>query len=450
MPSVVHQLRTSRGHVPVNRYGDKLTSFWFLVAGALLLLMAVVGSAVDRLPLSPGLIYLLVGVALGPAGLGIVYLDPLGSSNALMLGCEIALVISLFTVGLKLRTSLSDPLWRLPLRLATISMAVVIAAITLIGYFGFGLPLGAAVLLGAILAPTDPVLASDVQVRHADDRDRSRFTLTAEGGLNDGIALPFVLLGLGLLGTGNLGPFGLRWLALDVVWAAISGLSVGWLCGKAVGHLVLYIRREFKQAVGWDDFQALGLIALSYGLSLWMHANGFLAVLAAGLAMRHIETKSADHHKEAIPKVAKSETVTHPATAPAHMVETVLGFNERFERIGELIVVLALGASLSTVRLDHGGLWLALILFVGIRPISVLAGLAGARCSRRELRLMSWFGIRGIGSLYYLMYVVEAGTPVELTEKLVSLVLTVVAASIAVHGISATPVMKRRKKRAVR
>jgi sodium/hydrogen antiporter len=436
--------------VPADRDGGKLISFWFLVAGALLLLMALVGSAVDRLPLSPGLIYLLVGVALGPAGLGIVYLDPLGRSSALMLGCEIALVISLFTVGLKLRTSLSDPLWRLPFRLATISMAVVIAAITLIGYFGFGLPLGAAVLLGAMLAPTDPVLASDVQVRHANDRDRSRFTLTAEGGLNDGIAFPFVLLGLGLLGTGNLGPFGLRWLALDVVWAAIAGLSVGWLCGKAVGHLVLYIRREFKEAVGWDDFQALGLIALSYGLSLWIHANGFLAVLAAGLAMRHIETKSADDHKEAIPNVAQSETVTHPATAPAHMVETVLGFNERFERIGELIVVLALGASLSTVQLDQGGLWLALILFVVIRPLSVLAGLAGARCSRRELRLMSWFGIRGIGSLYYLMYVVEAGTPVALTDKLVSLVLTVVAASIAVHGISATPVMARRKKRAAR
>ena len=94
--------------------------------------------------------------------------------------------------------------------------------------------------------------------------------------------------------------------------------------------------------------------------------------------------------------------------------------------------------------------WLALILFVVIRPVSVLAALAGARCSRRELRLMSWFGIRGIGSLYYLMYVVEAGTPVALTDKLVSLVLTVVAASIAVHGISATLVMAHCKKRAAR
>lgn len=426
-----------------------MISFWFLIAGALLILMALAGSAVDRLPLSPGLIYLLIGVGLGPAGLGIVTLDPMSNSPPLRLVCEIAVIISLFTVGLKLRTSLDDPLWRLPLRLATISMTVVIGAVTLIGYFGFGLPLGGAVLLGAILAPTDPVLASDVQVRHADDRDRSRFALTAEGGFNDGIAFPFVILGLGLLGLGELGPFGMRWAAIDLVWAIAAGLAIGWLCGKAVGHVVLFIRKEFKEAVGWDDFLALGLIALTYGFALLVHAYGFLAVLAAGLAMRHIETVATDEKKALARKpVAKADAVTHPATAPTHMVKTVLGFNERFERIGELVVVLALGASLSTVRLDHGGLWLALLLFVVIRPLSVLAGLAGARCSRRELRLMAWFGIRGIGSLYYLMYAIEAGPPTELTEKLVSLVLTVVAASIAVHGISATPVMKRGKRSA--
>jgi NhaP-type Na+/H+ or K+/H+ antiporter len=120
-------------------------SFWFLVAGGLLILMALVGSAVDRLPLSQGLIYLLVGVALGPAGLSVVYLDPLRSSEGLMLGCEIAVIISLFTVGLKLRTTLTDPLWRLPLRLATISMAVVIAAVALIGVYALGLSPGAAI-----------------------------------------------------------------------------------------------------------------------------------------------------------------------------------------------------------------------------------------------------------------------------------------------------------------
>ena len=392
-----------------------MISFWFLVAGALLLLMALVGSAVDRLPLSPGLIYLLVGVALGPAGLGIVSLDPMGRSPELMLGCEIALVISLFTVGLKLRTSLSDPLWRLPFRLATISMAVVIAAITLVGVYGFGLPLGAAVLLGAILAPTDPVLASDVQVRHANDRDRSRFMLTAEGGMNDGIAFPFVLLGMGLLGLGNLGPFG----ALACARPRVGG-------GRRPRHR-LAVRQSSRPsgplcAARIQGSCGLGRLSGAWidRAELWPFAGVARERFSGGAGGRPCHApyrEKVSRQKQPAPKIAKSEEVTHPTTAPAHMVETVLGFNERFERIGELVVVLALGASLSTVRLDYGGLWLALVLFVVIRPASVLAGLAGASCSRRELKLLSWFGIRGIGSLYYLMYVIEAGPPAELTEN---------------------------------
>ncbi len=421
---------------------------WFIAAGALLILMAIAGSAVDRLPMSSGLVYLVAGILLGPAALDLVHLDPLGRSHQLMLVCELAMILSLFTVGLKLRIAFSDPLWRLPLRLATISLVVVIALIALIGVFAFDLPVGAAILLGAILAPTDPVLASDVQVRNPHDRDRSRFALTAEGGLNDGIAFPFVLLGIGLIGASDFGSFALRWLTFDFLWAGAAGIAIGWACGKAVGHLVLYIRREFKEAVGWDDFQALGVIALAYGISLVAHANGFLAVLVAGLAMRHIEKLSADNRNGSMPAVAKSEKVTHPATAPAHMVDTVLHFNERFERLGEFVVVLALGAILSTMSLSQPGLWLALALFLIARPLSVLAGLAGTRTAVPELRLMSWFGIRGIGSLYYLMYAIESDIPVEITHKLVPLVLTVVAASIAVHGISATPLMKLRKTRA--
>lgn len=420
---------------------------WFIAAGALLILMAIAGSAVDRLPMSSGLVYLMAGAMLGPAGLDLIHLDPLGLSHQLMLVCELAMILSLFTVGLKLRTAFRDPLWWLPVRLATISLVVVIVLIALLGVFAFGLSIGAAVLLGAILAPTDPVLASDVQVRDPHDRDRSRFALTAEGGLNDGFAFPFVLLGIGLLGAGDRGSFALRWFAFDFLWAGAAGIAIGWACGKAVGHLVLYIRREFKEAVGWDDFQALGVIALTYGISLAAHANGFLAVLAAGLAMRHIEKLSAESRETAKAVVAKSEKQTHPATAPAHMVDAVLHFNERFERFGEFVVVLALGAVMSTISVEQPGIWLAVALFLVARPLSVLAGLAGTRTARSELKLMSWFGIRGIGSLYYLMYAIEADVPMEVTQKLIPLVLTVVAASITVHGVSATPLMKRRKAR---
>ena len=418
-----------------------MVSLWFILTGVLLVLMAVAGSAMERLPVSTALIYLLIGLALGPSGLGLVTLDPASNAGELRIFCEVAVLVSLFTVGLKLRVSPTDRLLRLPLRLATISMVVVVACVAAIGYWALHMPLGAAVLLGAILSPTDPVLASDVQVRHADDRERSRFALTAEGGINDGTAAPFVILGLGLLNIKDLGSYGLHWVAVDIVWAIAAGLMIGWAAGKVVARIVLFVRREFKEAVGWEEFLALGLLALSYGLALLVHGNGFLAVLAAGLAMRRVETESAEERSATLGTVAKSEEKTHPATAPTHLVRTVLGSNERFERIGELIVVLALGASLSTIHINQGGIWIALALFLAIRPLSVVIGLAGMRYTERELRLMSWFGIRGIGSVFYLMYAIEAGLPADLVQRFVSIVFTVVAASIALHGVSATPLM---------
>ena len=168
-------------------------------------------------------------------------------------------------------------------------MLVTVALIAGAGVAWLGLPLGAAILLGGILAPTDPVLASDVQVAEPTDRDRLRFALTGEAGLNDGTAFPFVLLGLGLLGLHDLGDSLWRWLAIDVLWAVAAGIGVGAALGTLVGRFVLYLRRTHKEAVGLDNFLALGLIGLAYGLASLAHGYGFLAVFAAGVALRRIE-----------------------------------------------------------------------------------------------------------------------------------------------------------------
>jgi len=195
-----------------------------LIAGALMILMAPTSSALRRLPLSTGMLYLLVGLAIGPGAIGLFDLDPVRDAKLLEHLSEAVVLVSLFTVGLKLALPLSDPRWRLPLRLALGPMVVTVALIAPLGW-AIGLPIGAAVLLGAVLAPTDPVLASDVQVSDPEDRDRLRISLTGEGGLNDGTAFPFVMLGLGLLGLHELGEFGGRWVAVDVVWAAVAGLD---------------------------------------------------------------------------------------------------------------------------------------------------------------------------------------------------------------------------------
>ncbi|HEU4532851.1 MAG TPA: cation:proton antiporter, partial [Polyangiaceae bacterium] len=261
-----------------------LFATWSLILGALLVVMALTSSFVKRLPLSTSVLYLAVGFALGAHGAGLFHFDPLRDAGLLERLAEIAVLISLFTTGLKSSPAMSDRSWHLPLRLAFTSMALTVALLAAAGVFLLGLPLGAAVVLGAVLAPTDPVLASDVQLEHHGDRDRLRFALTGEAGLNDGTAFPFVMLGLGLLGLHPLGAWGWRWLALDVAWAVAAGLGIGWLLGTTVGRTVLYLRSVHKEAVGLDEFLSLGLIGLAYGAALLAHAYGFLAVLAAGLA----------------------------------------------------------------------------------------------------------------------------------------------------------------------
>jgi NhaP-type Na+/H+ or K+/H+ antiporter len=290
------------------------------------------------------------------------------------------------------------------------------------------------------------VLASDVQVEHAWDGDRLRFSLTGEAGLNDGAAFPFVMLGLGLLGLHELGEFGWRWLAIDVVWAVAAGLGLGWLLGMLVGRLVLYLRRTHREAVGLDDFLALGLIGLAYGAALFVHAYGFLAVFAAGLALRVIERESTGERPPADVKALAStggqeEAATDSEKAPAYLAQAVLGFNEQLERIAEVAIVVLLGAMLLNHGLPTEALWFAPLLFLVIRPVAVWLGLLGSPVSPIQRRLIAWFGIRGVGSLYYLSYAIVHGLPPALAERLTGLTLALVATSIVVHGISVTPLM---------
>ena len=414
--------------------------------------MALTGSVLKRLPLTATILYLGVGFALGSGGFGLIQLDPVKNSALLERLTEVSVIVSLFTTGLKLRTPLSDNMWRLVARLAFGSMTLTVLLIALVGMLGLGMPIGAALLLGGILAPTDPVLASDVEVENPWDRDRLRFCLTGEAALNDGSNSPFVFLGMGLLGLHPLGAFGWRWLAVDVVWASLGGLAIGGLLGTVVGNLILYLRREHKEAVGLNEFLALGLIALSYGVALLTHAYGFLAVFAAGIALRRIELRSSgEKPSEEIMAIAQagvaSETATHQDLAPAYMAQALLDFNESLGRIGEVAVVLLVGAMLSGRYLSPEAIWFVPLLLVVIRPVSVWLGLIGSRTTRLQRYLMAWFGIRGIAAIYYVMYAINRGLPPALAQQLTALTLTTVTVSIVVHGISVTPLMNLYERR---
>jgi NhaP-type Na+/H+ or K+/H+ antiporter len=296
------------------------------------------------------------------------------------------------------------------------------------------------------------VLASDVQVEHATDNDRLRFSLTGEAALNDGTAFPFVMLGLGLLGLHDLGTGGWRWVAVDVAWAGASGIAVGWALGWGVSRVVLWLRRERKEAVGLDDLLALGLIALAYGMALLLHGYGFLAVFAAGFALRREERRTTETltGADAPPDVraaanatSEDEVATAPETAPAYMAQAALGFTEQLERLCEVGVVLLLGGMLTAATLDWDALWFAPLLFLVIRPIAVLVGTPVRRAPPLQRALTMWFGIRGIGSLYYLMFALQHGVSGPTADRLVALTFATVAASIVAHGVSVTPLMRR-------
>lgn len=422
-------------------------SYWSLLVGVLLITMVLAGTLLARLPLSSAMIYLGVGYALGPGGLEVIAPDPMRYAHALEPVAEVAVLISLFAVGLRMDVPLFDRRWLLPLRLAFISMAITVGLIAAVGVWGLGLSLGAAVLLGGILAPTDPVLASGVQVEPGLDPDRVRFSLAGEGALNDGTAFPFVLLGLGLMGLYDLGAGGWRWWAVDVVWATVGGLLIGAVMGALIGKLVVYLRTRHQAAVGMHEFLSLGLVAVAYGAAQLCLASGFLAVFAAGLALQRVKERP---RAGATPRDSASNTREHatgvPAThshhASAEMTQAVREFNEQLEKLAELGIVLVVGAMLPFAVPSAALWWFIPLLFVVLRPLAVASGMLGEPVAAPQRAMISWFGIRGIGSVFYLVFAIRHGVSGALAQELVTLSLVTVAVSILVHGVSVRPLMQ--------
>jgi len=426
---------------------------WYLLCGVLLITMVVASAPLARLLLSSATIYLVAGYLVGPGGLGLIVPDPLHHADVIGRVAEVALLISLFTVGLRMGVPIFDRRWIVPLRLAFVSMAITVGLIAAVGMWGLGLPLGAAVLLGGILAPTDPVLASGVRTERGTDPDQLRFNLAGEGALNDGTAYPFVILGLALLSRHDGASFAVwRWLAIDLIWASVGGVLIGAGLGALIGRLVVYLRTRHSEAVGLDEFLSLGLVAIAYGAAQLCHASGFLAVFAAGLALQRVHDKpregtvslgaatgSKGHAYELM--------ATHSHHASTVMTDAVLGFNAQLEHLAELTVVLLVGALLPYATTWYALWWFIPTMFVLVRPIAVAVGTLGAAGTGRARVMISWFGIRGIGSVFYLMFAIRHGIDQSIARQLITLTLAMVSASIFAHGMSIRPLMKWYRRR---
>jgi NhaP-type Na+/H+ or K+/H+ antiporter len=446
---------------------------WTGLIGALLLLMALLSAYLRRLPITTSAIYLAIGLLVSPLGFNLISINFVEWKVAFEHLTEIAVVVSLFIGGLKLRLPLRDPAWTTAFRLAAPVMLASIAGAAALVHYAFDFSWASAFLIGAMLAPTDPVLASTVSVNNAGDHDRMRYGLSGEAGFNDGAAFPFVIFALTWLEYDRLGGWIGEWALHRLVWAIPAGLLFGYFLGKGVGWLAIKLRSFHRETEAPNDFLALALIALAYFGAETMHAWGFLAVFAAGLGFRRAEIKivkenptsehesaeNVDEEKEAEAEKSsesaaikahppaeelvganiKKEELKNPTKAAGIIVSEIISFGDTAERLLEVMMVVLVGICLATYW-DWRAVPLALALFFVIRPLATLLFLIKTPTGRVQRLMMGWFGIRGIGSLYYLSYALNHGLN-DLIQEKVGITLSVVALSILIHGISSQPIL---------
>ncbi len=389
-----------------------------LLGIGLLLLFVTLGSGwISRLPLSYALIYLVVGVCLGPYGFKLIEIRP--EAEFLERLAEFVVLISLFSCGLKMKRPLKIRAWNSPVRLIGILMPISIFAVAAIANRLLQVDLGHAILLGAMLAPTDPVLASEVQLSDPDDRDELRFGLTSEGGLNDALAFPFVYFGLHWIKDENWQNWWWKWLEVDLIWAIAMGVVMGIVVTKVVVVIDRQIQKVRPSDALMEDFVALGIILITYALTEQVNGYGFLAVFVAGIVAQR------SYHN---PERKSSQ----------------LEFTETIEKLLEIVTILLLGSLLRVgpiVQFLPQSLLVAGSLVLFIRPVGAWISTLGASYRPAQRLLFGWFGIRGIGSVYYLTYALGEGLKGGMGERIAWITLTTVVFSIVFHGISATPVM---------
>jgi NhaP-type Na+/H+ or K+/H+ antiporter len=431
---------------------------WVAVLGAVLLTLALTSSYLRWMPVTTSAVCLLLGIGIGPSGLDLLKLSLENASLWMEHLTEVAVLFSLFVCGLKLRLPLRDKRWRIAFGLAGPVMVLTIAGVCLLLHWGLRLPWGPSLLIGAILAPTDPVLAALVQVNDARDVDSVRFGLSGEAGLNDGIAFPFVILGLLLLhGDGSAGEWQ-GWVLRNVLWAVPAGLLTGYWMGRGIGRVTLSLRiRNDDSTLSPNDYLALSLIALAYVVAEAIGGYGFLSVFAAGLGLRQVEVKStgasqppAEHlvqpvvgHQNVEPQHAvhgDTDRLESSQVAAGIMMGDMLSFGSLVERAMEVFLVTLLGVVL-VAHWDWRALLVGGVLFCLIRPACVALIPWGTLLEGRQRLLIGWFGIRGIGSLFYLFYALNHGLTNTVATQCTDLTLSVVALSILLHGISTQPIL---------
>jgi sodium/hydrogen antiporter len=392
-------------------------------AGVTLLVITLGARLLARLNINSTYLYLLVGILAGPAALGMAPDEPLAAIPALERVAELAVIIGLVVLGIRIGRPLSWRGWESTARLILIAMPLTIAAVAAAGVWLLGLALGPAVLLGAILAPTDPILAGPLEEENPEEDPEDRFGLSTEAGINDGFAFPFVYLGLYLTihpqeWTAWLG----RWALVDLAYGVALALPAGWLAGRVCGNL--YVRQVRHHGVSPKRrlFVPLALLLAIYGLVEAVGAYGFLAAFAAGHGYRHAFEEHPDR------------------------LRAFADFTESVDELAKAAVLVMLGALIPWAELWEmrwSVLAFALILILALRPGLVLLATVRSRFSTAERLYWAWFGIRGIGSVYYLAYALGHDVDGDVARVLFTVTAGTVLVSVLAHGLTVRPWLKR-------
>lgn len=394
----------------------------FLLASIVLLMLIVAPGVKSQKYVTSPILFLLLGIAL--FWLPIPWELPDLNEEPVVLKriTEFGVIVALVSAGLKINDPFAWKTWSASARLLLITMPLTIAATAFLGWWGAGLVPASALLFGAVLAPTDPVLANDVETSDPGIPDDSsvRLTLTTEAGLNDGLAFPFTNLAIAVAVLG-LAPSAwfLDWLLIDVGYKIIVGVVVGFACGKLLGFLLfkLPVYGEMKIT---DDVFAIALVLFPYAVAELVSSYGFIAVFVSACIFRQ---KRPEHDYQ---KRVHQFSVTMEG-----LLEGILMFI-----IGGYLVF----GVLEPLSFPMIAVSLAIIFLV--RPISGYLAFTGSDLPKHKRGVIAFYGIRGIGSLYYLAYgVYMADFPQS--DELWAMTIFIITVSVFVHGISVKPIMQR-------
>jgi NhaP-type Na+/H+ or K+/H+ antiporter len=378
--------------------------------------------ALTRRPAYAAVVALGVGVLLGPLGLRLLRPQLMEDGALIETISEIALLTCLFCLGLRLRMPIEWRTWRVPLRLSTLATLATIALAAAAAHLMFDMSLAESLLLGAIIAPTDSVLASDVPSHSDAEQDAPSFILCTESGVNNGLAAALVLLVLGMMGLGDSDSAALGSISLVALWAAVGGVLLGSLVGTGMARWIKLLDPE-RQADFLEEAMVFATAALAYGAALAIHTDGLLAVLTAGVALSH------------------GGRLRRPLRNRP-LMPRVLRIAARIERYAWLVIVVLLGALVASIEYKWWMLVFAVILILVIRPLAVRLALGGVTMPEAQWRSVAGFTARGIASLYCLAFSINHGLGAPYARVLAGVTLVVVVTSIIATTISGLPLSR--------